>query len=863
MKFHFLVLVASIGFHIASAEDLTLLEEGETAFQIILPDKSTTPDIGESLAQTARLLQTAFVANGATAKGVPIRPESERDSKRPAIFLGDTAFSRTHGVDVSTLKGWGYVHQVADDRDLILAGHDHPAPAISDNPRRPSWDRIGTAKAVTNFLHDHFGVRFLYPDMSFYRSIKTGSSIDYLTSPAIEFLPMPKVSVPVDLNVKHTPAIGFNTAHPQGGGFYDIANNRFPRVDEKFGGHTWGRAIPQEKYSKSNPEYFSLINGKRLIDSKNGQYCISNSEVQELIYKDLCRFLDDGYRSVDLGQPDGFRACQCEPCKALYDTGEDWGEKIWILNRKLAERLLKDYPDRKVTMMSYILTAMPPKSFTKFPANANIMLTGTNEEDIEPWRSYEVPGGFTGYIYNWCQNLTTRYTPMRTPKYVETQARRITHNHIRSIYRDGAGALYGLEGPVYYTMDRIYDDPENRSAEELVPEFVDAAFGPSGAAHYMKQFYEQLYHAITPYSDYFATRTQAWTYQPTSGRRRKTIQDPFRMLGFLYSPPLLADMESQLSQAEGKARRDKVKARLALVRREFDYVKHLARVVHLYQAYEIQPDLASRDRLLDAIDARNAELATYWNEKGRTIPVTDDWDFATFPPGGHDFMHLRLAHNNYQGPFENTCFNWDTEEMRAAPLPGAKQMLVRLIENGGKPEWKSAEEQTLTSLLGETDLNSSVHVQADETTLYVRIECKASDDLDTVEVLLSPTPGTDIAYRFRVGQGLDSKQEEAAGFVADVMDPRHGQFDPDWNGEWKSEAKMDTADDRWTVVFSIPFKSIGLKEAPEEGAFWRANIGHTSNSARFSWSSAAGMKRLEDRNAFGEWIFGEAEPDKP
>ena len=62
-----------------------------------------------------------------------------------------------------------------------------------------------------------------------------------------------------------------------------------------------------------------------------------------------------------------------------------------------------------------------------------------------------------------------------------------------------------------------------------------------------------------------------------------------------------------------------MKARLALVRREFDYIKHFAKVVHLYQAYEVQPDFASRDRLLDAIDARNAEIATYYGERGRAV----------------------------------------------------------------------------------------------------------------------------------------------------------------------------------------------------------------------------------------------------
>ena len=371
-----------------------------------------------------------------------------------------------------------------------------------------------------------------------YRPLSRAKDIDFLASPSIEFLPTPKIVIPDDLDVQHTPAIRFNTVHPQGGSFFDIANNRFPRVDEIFGGHTWARAVPPEKYSKTHPEYFSLINGKRLLEG-HGQYCLSNPEVQELIYQDICRLLDKGYTAADIGQPDGFRACQCDDCAALYDTGDDWGEKIWIFNRKIAERVLKSHPGKRVNMMSYILTAQPPKSFTKFPANTSIMLTGTNESDIDPWRGHEVPGGFTGYLYNWCPNLATRYTPMRTPQFVEEQAKRLKRNQIQAFYRDGPGALYGVEGPVYYTMGRMYDDPENLSAKELVPEFVDAAFGES--AWYMTRFYERLFHAITLYSDHIGTRCDLWTYQPMEGRRRKTIQDPFRMIAFLYPPSLLSE----------------------------------------------------------------------------------------------------------------------------------------------------------------------------------------------------------------------------------------------------------------------------------------------------------------------------------
>jgi hypothetical protein len=502
------------------------------------------------------------------------------------------------------------------------------------------------------------GTRFLYPDIKPWNSVADAEGVDWLKSPAIEFLSMPVIKVLGDLNIHKTPFIQYDIAYPRRASFYDIANNRFPLVDTVPSGHTYHRAIPVEKYYDKHPEYFALIGDERV---RRGQYCISNPEVQELFYRDLIDWLDKGYDTVGLGQPDGFQPCQCENCKKLFGTGEDWSEKLWILHRNLAEQVLKARPGKTVTMMSYIQTAFPPKTFREFPQNTRIMLTGTNEEDIAPWLEWEIPRGFTGYLYNWCPNLVTRYTPMRTPLYVDAQTRRLLKHNINAIRRDGPGALHGLEGPVYYVMERTFDDPENNSAKELVYEFCEAAFGKAAPA--MLQFYNELYHAIELYSEYLGTRTPGWSYHDIYGRKHKHLSDPFRLLGFLYTPKVLASLEKSLAQAEKGADTEKVRMRFALVRREFDYLKILATVVHLYHAYEINPDINFRNRLLNAIDIRNARIADYYD--GRGLP---GWDYTTFPPPGHSEEHLRLAYNGYQEPFKDTCLNWDTEAMGNAPL---------------------------------------------------------------------------------------------------------------------------------------------------------------------------------------------------
>lgn len=876
MKFTLLTILTSLCAlcSLTQAADLTLAADGKSDYQIVLPDTPPTPAVGECLGQTARLIRTAFKANGAD---VPVMTESKRDRARPAIHLGDTAFARACGVDVSALQDWSYVLRVVG-KDVIIAGNDCPAKAETTNKRRPNWDRLGTAKAAADFVRQFMGVRFLYPEIAPYNPVSAAAKIDLLASPAIELLPMKTIAVPADLNVRKTPVLRLNTAHPAGGSFYDFAHNRFPRVDEMFASHTWERAVPPEKYAESRPEYFALVSGARLKpEDGKAQYCLSNPDVQELIYRDLASRLDGGYASVDLGQPDGFRECQCDKCDALYGTGKDWSEKIWIFNCTVAERLQQSHPGRQVTMMSYILTAAPPKTFKKFPANTCIMLTGTNEEDIAPWRGCDVPRGFTGYVYNWCPNLGSRYTPMRTPGFVEAQARRLAANHIQAIYRDGPGQLFGLEGPVYYVMGRMFDDPEHNTAKDLLPEFCDAAFGRAAAS--MSSFYDQLYHAINLYSDHIGTRCDAWTYNSIEGRRRKTVTDPFQLIAFLYPPALLAALDSDLTQAEKLAATHKIKTRLALVRTEFEYMRHLARVVHLYHAYQMQPDAGSRDRLLDAIDARNTFIASLYTKRGKTASP-GDWSYVLFPFGGHDANHLRLAHDGYQEPYANTCLNWDTKAMRNAPVPGKKHLTVPRAQAPvtlDAPQWQqtAAHELTLLPPLNKLPLKTTLRFLHDATDLYIRAECELDPDdpakfpayrrdtylrdYESLDLYLAPQPARGICYRFIVGANAASKYDAANGFITDAMDPRHGKDDPTWNGDWQAESRVDTATHRWHALITIPFKTLAV-EPPAAGTVWRGNFARChrlprEKTDRAIWSSTLGSHSMDDHSLFGEIVF--------
>ena len=149
-------------------------------------------------------------------------------SARPAIYLGDGA-SRSSGVGSHCrLAGWGYI-QRAVGKDLIIAGHDHPARGETDNKRRPKTG-TGSARPSRGRLRAaiHGRAVSVSGDCDTYNPVSAASKIDLAASPAIEFLPCPTIVVLADLDLEKTPVLRVNTAHPAGGGFYDLGTTGSP-----------------------------------------------------------------------------------------------------------------------------------------------------------------------------------------------------------------------------------------------------------------------------------------------------------------------------------------------------------------------------------------------------------------------------------------------------------------------------------------------------------------------------------------------------------------------------------------------------------------------------------------------------------
>jgi len=631
-------------------DGLVLGAGGKTSYQIILPGQAN-----ETLVQSAELIKEAFAANGIQ---IPVVAEDMDDPSKGAIYLGDTEFARKNGIDPSQFRGWSYIQRVIG-QDLVIAGTNRNT-------------RMGVVKGVCAFLREYAGTRFLMPG-------STGT----------EFLSTPVIAVPENLNRSVTPKLKFNFGSVVPGiDFYSIANNQF-QGGFRLNPHSYGAAAPFKEYYKSHPEFFALIDGRRVVPhmhelgSGHIQYCISNPEFQELVVQYLVREAEKGEEIVSLGQPDSFKPCECDQCRALYGTGDDWTDKLWTFHRNVVETVNQIRPGTDVLLLSYQYTTHPPKSFDKFPENAIILLTHIDPGTFEEWSRIDVPGGYAVYIYNWGNYNFVGYLPKKSPHYLERQTKSLFENNVTGIFKDGVGSCYGIEGPAYYVFGRMFDDPETLSAEEILEEYYTAAFGD--AAGPMRSFFDMFYRDLELHSEWLGPRSPAQRFIKLTERKPAEVEDPLdwvrrstsifgsrgvqrfiltpeQMLRLVFTPELIVRMEEQLTLAEATGGTDKVVRRLGLIRKEFDYLKNIVMVINRYNAYLVQPDRVNLDRLLDGLDEWNGLLDTFYDADGSMKPLAG-WPEVKLLRG-HDRYSVGLVTLRHWPGKENNPFAWDTREIR-------------------------------------------------------------------------------------------------------------------------------------------------------------------------------------------------------
>ncbi len=790
------------------AGELLLGAAQKTRHQIVIPDQYPDARIEGSVRQAAELMQRAFRENGIE---MAVVSEGKVTAGHPGIYLGQTEFAKRNGVDFAAMEGWTFTFKAVSP-NLIIAGNDRldPIPLERRRPREASGGglpMLGTLKGTTEFLYQYAGVRFLMPGEH-----------------GVEFLPTPVLYVADDLNVtKRTYAQDMEIS--KSNDIFAIANGfePMPGVLSNYG-HYHHTVINAKQDGEKHPEYFILASGRR--DNRSPHLCFSNPEVRERIYQKVLEDCDTGYDIIEMGQNDGFRPCACDACAALYDLNptsqpadgigylKDWviGEKLWIMHRDMALRLLKDRPGKKLMISAYSVARNPPKTFDSLPENVIVQIMSPTPERVEAWKRMKVPGGFMVYTYTWGGGS---YTPKNTLRTITTLTGTLVDNGIQAIQNNGKPIDYGIEGVNIYVYRRLLNDPGAKTAEALFEEYIEAAYRE----------------ASTPMLRFFQVLQQRLEFREQAGLYAHSNRNPLLQFSTLYTPELLSELSRLLERAEQIDVSDRVKARLAKTRFEFDFVKSLSDTVMLYYAYLTRPDAVSWDRALTALEERNAWIDSA--PRGKRPSYT--WGDA------NSLKTVQVAVEP---------FTWDTARMRAEGYhpegKEARRLTVPRVSQAvaiDAPFWKKLSSHPLQLPQGVSEpLQSATSFQVayDDHNLYVRVEAELKADLmdsfhargrdeelwlqECINLLLAPSGYSSQYYYLTYEPVANSFIDSNHGFIADSLHPKFGWNDQTWDGDWTYVNALKPVENRWVSLATIPFATLETP-APRSGTVWAANVG--------------------------------------
>ena len=332
------LLVAAVGMcflpaDIVQAEELTLAEDGRSAYRIVVAE-----DASPSTRHGAEELQ--MFLQDITGAELPIVSDAE-PATGPEIVVGDGDRLRNLklAVDFDALGHEGYLIRTVGQH-LVIAGG-----ALR-----------GNMYGVYGFLEDHLNCRWFAPGVSRipkHKRLAIGT-IDDKQIPPLEYRePFTYDCFDGDWCARNRMNSSSGRLEAKHGGKVEFGGGYFV--------HTFNRLVPPDEYFDDHPEYFSLVKGKRLKD--RSQLCCTN--------QDVIRLCTEGILAAMRSQPDAFvfsvsqndwhNYCECETCQTMAKREDSQIAPVLHLVNQVAEAAQKEFPEKAVETLAYQWTRRPPK----------------------------------------------------------------------------------------------------------------------------------------------------------------------------------------------------------------------------------------------------------------------------------------------------------------------------------------------------------------------------------------------------------------------------------------------------------------------------------------------------------------------
>ena len=252
--------------------------------------------------------------------------------------------------------------------------------------------------------------------------------------------------------------------------------------------HSFEKMMPTSVYGEAHPEYYSLVDGKRVIrGGGRTQLCLTNPEVLQICIESTRKQLLEHPEAkiISISQNDWLGNCQCEACTAIdREEGSPAGTLLRFVNA-IAEALEEEFPDVIFDTLAYQYTRQAPK-ITRNRKNVCVRLCSIEccfahpfESCNDTTRSLTRPDGtvtnFITDLRDWgkiCDRMyiwdyTTCFAHYPTPhpnwRVLQPNVQAMVKNNVKGIFEQACGASRGnvdFNELRLYLISKLLWDPD-------------------------------------------------------------------------------------------------------------------------------------------------------------------------------------------------------------------------------------------------------------------------------------------------------------------------------------------------------------------------------------------------------------------
>jgi hypothetical protein len=249
--------------------------------------------------------------------------------------------------------------------------------------------------------------------------------------------------------------------------------------------HTFHRLVPWQEHFRANPEYFALMNGKRIID----QLCLTNEDVFNLVVEKLEKEmqLQPEKKVWSVSQDDNFSYCRCAGCQKIIEAEESpAGPLIHFVNR-VADR----FPDKIISTLAYQYSRRAP-AVVKPRDNVQIMLCtielnrsmpiATDDRSTSFLKDMEDWGKISNHIYLWDYTVDFAHSisPFPNLHTLQPNIQLFTENNVKEHFQQtNTGAGHEFSELKSYLLAKLLWNPD-ADVPALIRDFTDGYYGAAG-----------------------------------------------------------------------------------------------------------------------------------------------------------------------------------------------------------------------------------------------------------------------------------------------------------------------------------------------------------------------------------------------